>query len=127
METFLLILQAVFWFLIAPFLVMPLTILLFAVIPTLLLVVVYLLAKFVFKNDPIMILLFSLCSCGFYLIYWNMKMAEVFNAVAGKEVVSTPIAIFAGCCAPANAYFYYVASNEVLPKVSEKFGEKLNE
>jgi len=53
METFLLILQAVFWFLIAPFLVMPLTILLFAVIPTLLLVVVYLLAKFVFKNDPI--------------------------------------------------------------------------
>ncbi|MDC0432304.1 hypothetical protein OAL90_01565 [Hyphomicrobiales bacterium] len=52
METFLLILSVVFWFFIAPFLAMPLTILLFAIVPILLLAIVYFLAKFVFKNDP---------------------------------------------------------------------------
>jgi hypothetical protein len=63
----------------------------------------------VFKNDPIMVVLFGYLSCGLYLIYWNMKMAEVLNAVSKKEVISQPIAIASGCCMPVNIYFYYLA------------------
>ena len=77
----------------------------------------------VFKVDPIMVLLFGFLTCGLYLIYWNIKVAEVFNAVAKKEVISQPIAIFAGCCMPVNIYFYYLAGKEALPKAYEKTGE----
>lgn len=77
----------------------------------------------VFKIDPIMVLVYGFLTCGLYLIYWNIKVAEVFNAVAEKEVISQPIAIFAGCCMPVNIYFYYLAGKEALPKVYEKTGE----
>ena len=53
-----------------------------------------------------------------------MKMAEVMNAVVGKQVISAPIAIFAGCCYPVNAYFYYLVGNDCLPKLSERVGEE---
>lgn len=58
-----------------------------------------------FKNEPIMVLLLGFLTCGLYLIYWNIKAAQVLNAVADKEVISQPIAIFAGCCMPVNLYF----------------------
>lgn len=76
-----------------------------------------------FKVDPIMVLVFGILSCGLYLIYWNIKMAEVLNAVAEKEIISQPIAIFAGCCMPVNVYFYYLAGKEALPKVYARTGE----
>ena len=77
----------------------------------------------VFKVDPIMVLVFGILSCGLYLIYWNIKVAQVFNAVADKEVISQPVAIFAGCCMPVNIYFYYLAGKEALPKVYQRTGE----
>ena len=70
-----------------------------------------------------MVLLFSFLSCGLYLIYWNIKVAEVFNAVAEREVISQPIAIFAGCCMPVNIYFYYLAGKDALPEVYKRTGE----
>ncbi len=76
-----------------------------------------------FKNDPIIVLLLGFITCGLYLIYWNIKAAQVLNAVAEKEIISQPIAIFAGCCLPVNLYFYYLAGKEGLPKVYEKTGE----
>ncbi|MCC7233321.1 MAG: DUF4234 domain-containing protein [Bacteroidia bacterium] len=76
-----------------------------------------------FKNDPIIVLLLGIITCGLYLIYWNIKAAQVINAVAEKEVISQPIAIFAGCCLPVNLYFYYLAGKEGLPKIYEKTGE----
>ena len=76
----------------------------------------------VFKVDPIMVLIFGFLSCGLYLIYWNVKVAEVLNAVAEKEVISQPIAIFAGCCMPVNAYFFYLAGKEALPQVYNRIG-----
>lgn len=78
----------------------------------------------VFKNEPIVVLLLGLVTCGLYLIYWNIKTAQVINAVAEKEVISQPIAIFAGCCLPVNLYFYYLAGKEGLPKIYEKIGEQ---
>lgn len=77
----------------------------------------------VFKVDPILVFVFGLLSCGLYLIYWNIKAADVLNAVAEREVISQPIAIFAGCCMPVNIYFYYLAGKEGLPKVYERTGE----
>jgi hypothetical protein len=77
----------------------------------------------VFKVDPVLVLVFSILTCGLYLIYWNIKAAEVFNAVVGREVISQPVAIFAGCCTPINIYFYYLAGKEALPKVYERTGE----
>ena len=76
-----------------------------------------------FKNDPIVVLLLGFITCGLYLIYWNIKAAQVFNAVAEKEVISQPIAIFAGCCMPVNVYFYYLAGRDALPHVYEKVGD----
>lgn len=76
-----------------------------------------------FKNEPIVVLLLGFITCGLYLIYWNIKTAEVINAVAEKEVISQPIAIFAGCCSPVNLYFYYLAGKEGLPKIYAMTGE----
>ena len=44
-----------------------------------------------FKVDPVMVLVFSFLTCGLYLIYWNIKAAEVLNAVAenGQKVCIT--------------------------------------
>lgn len=70
-----------------------------------------------FKVDPLVVLVLGFLTCGLYHIYWNIKMAEVLNAVAGKQVISQPIAVFAGCCFPVNAYFFYLIGNEALPKV----------
>jgi hypothetical protein len=76
-----------------------------------------------FKVDPIVVLLLGIVTCGLYLIYWNIKAAQVLNAVAEREVVSQPIAIFAGCCMPVNMYFYYLVGKECLPKLYSKTGE----
>lgn len=77
----------------------------------------------VFRVDPIVVLLLGLVTCGLYLIYWNIKVAPVLNAAAGREVISTPVAIFAGCCMPVNLYFYYLAGKECLPKIYQRTGE----
>ena len=76
-----------------------------------------------FRVDPIVVLLLSFLTCGLYLIYWNIKAAQVLNAVAEREVISQPIAIFAGCCMPVNLYYYYLAGKEGLPRVYEEIGE----
>ena len=76
-----------------------------------------------FKVDPILVLLLGFFTCGLYLIYWNIKVAPVLNAVAEREAISQPIAIFAGCCMPVNLYFYYLAGKECLPKLYAKIGE----
>jgi hypothetical protein len=76
-----------------------------------------------FKNEPVIVLLLGLITCGIYLIYWNIKAAQVLNAVAEREVISQPIAIFAGCCMPINVYFYYLAGKDALPVLSKNVGE----
>jgi hypothetical protein len=76
-----------------------------------------------FKNDPVVVLLLGIVTCGLYLIYWNIKASQVINAVAQREVISQPIAIFSGCCLPVNLYFYYLAGKEGLPKIYEKTGQ----
>jgi len=76
----------------------------------------------VFKVDPILVLIFGFITCGLYHIYWNIKIAEVLNAVTEREVISAPIAIFAGCCFPVNVYFFYLAGREGLPEVYKLIG-----
>ena len=68
-----------------------------------------------FRVDPILVLILGFITCGLYHIYWNYKVAEVLNAVTGREVISSPVAIFAGCCFPINVYFFYLAGKEGLP------------
>jgi hypothetical protein len=75
-----------------------------------------------FKVDPIVVLILSFLTCGLYLIYWNLKAADVLNAVSEREVISQPIAIFAGCCYPVNAYFFYLAGKDGLPAVQKRVG-----
>lgn len=74
----------------------------------------------VFKVDPLIVLILGFVTCGLYLIYWNIKVAEVINAVAEREVISQPIAVFAGCCYPINIYFFYLAGKDGLPKVYQR-------
>lgn len=76
----------------------------------------------VFKNEPFIVLILGFLTCGLYLIYWNIKAAEVLNAVNGREVISTPVAVFAGCCMPVNLYYYYLAGKEGLPQVYARTG-----
>ncbi len=73
-----------------------------------------------FKVDPILVLIFGILTCGLYLIYWNIKAAEVMNFVADREIISTPIAVFAGCCYPVNLYFFYLAGKDGLPAVYDR-------
>ena len=77
----------------------------------------------VFKNDPIVVLILGVVTCGLYLIYWNIKTAEVLNAVAEREILSQPIAVFSGCCTPVHLYYYYIAATDGLPKVYDRVGE----
>jgi hypothetical protein len=76
-----------------------------------------------FKNEPVLVLVLGFVTCGLYLIYWNMKVAQVVNAAAETEIVSQPIAIFSGLCLPVNLYFYYLLGKDGLPKVYEKSGQ----
>jgi len=62
----------------------------------------------VFKQDPIMVLILGFVTCGIYMIYWNIKMAEVFNAVCERELISTIVAVLAGLCWPVPVYYYYL-------------------
>jgi len=75
-----------------------------------------------FKVDPIVVLILGILTCGLYLIYWNLKAAEVLNAVAEREIISQPIAIFAGCCYPVNVYFFYLVGKDGLPLVYKRAG-----
>jgi hypothetical protein len=76
-----------------------------------------------FKNEPVLVLVLGLVTCGLYLIYWNIKVAQVINSISNQEVVSQPIAIFSGCCMPVNLYFYYLIGKEGLPKIYERTGQ----
>jgi hypothetical protein len=76
----------------------------------------------VFNVDPIVVLILGFITCGLYLIYWNIKIAEVLNAVSGREVISSPVAVFAGCCYPVNIYFFYLAAKDGLPQVYNRIG-----
>jgi len=62
----------------------------------------------IFKNEPIVVLLLGFITCGFYYIYWNIKVAEVFNAITGKELISPVISVLAGLCMPVHVYYYYL-------------------
>lgn len=75
-----------------------------------------------FKNDPIIVLILGIITCGLYLIYWNIKMAEVLNAVNKKEVISPTIAIITGCCG-LSFFFYWLVGRDGLPKVYELTGQ----
>lgn len=67
----------------------------------------------VFQNDPIMVLVLSFITCGLYLIYWNIKMAEVINSIVEREAITPLVAILSGCCVPANLYFYWLVGQEL--------------
>jgi hypothetical protein len=75
-----------------------------------------------FNVDPVVVLILSFLTCGLYLIYWNLKVAEVINAVYEREIISPPIAIFAGCCYPINGYFFYLVGKDGLPAVYRRAG-----
>lgn len=66
-----------------------------------------------FRNEPVLVLLLGFLTCGLYLIYWNIKVAEVINAVSDKDVISPPVAVISGCCAPLNIYFYYLCGQSL--------------
>ncbi len=68
----------------------------------------------VFKNDPVLVLILGIITCGLYLIYWNIKMAGVVNAVTGRSLISQPVAAISGCCMPVNAYFYYLCGHALV-------------
>ena len=80
----------------------------------------------VFENNPIMVLVLGILTCGLYLIYWNTNAAKVLNAVSEREVISPTIAVLAGCCYPVNVYFYYLAGQSLgdLGKLIAKEGKE---
>jgi hypothetical protein len=75
-----------------------------------------------FRNEPVLVLILGIVTCGLYLIYWNIKTAEVLNAVVGRELISMPVAVISGCCMPVNLYYYYMAGQalEEVGKVIDK-------
>ncbi len=76
----------------------------------------------VHRVDPILVLVLSFLTCGLYLIYWNIKAAEVLNAVVGRELISPVIAVISGCCFPVHVYFYYLCG-QALEDLGRMTGE----
>jgi hypothetical protein len=74
-----------------------------------------------FKNDPVIVLVLGIVTCGLYLIYWNIKASQVINGVVGREMISQPVAILSGCCMPVNLYFYYLCG-QALPDLARATG-----
>ena len=77
----------------------------------------------VFRNDPILVLILGFITCGLYLIYWNIKTAEVINAMVGREAIPLLVAIVSGCCFPINIFFYYLIG-ENLDEISKIVGDQ---
>ncbi len=75
-----------------------------------------------FRREPIVVLLLGFITCGLYLIYWNLQAARVFNALAGREILSSVVAVFAGCIWPVNMYFFFVVGRDGLPVLDERTG-----
>ncbi|MDY0239641.1 MAG: DUF4234 domain-containing protein [Bacteroidales bacterium] len=75
-----------------------------------------------FRREPFVVLLLGFITCGLYLIYWNLQAAKVFNAVAGREILSSVVAVFAGCIWPVNMYFFFVVGRDGLPALDERIG-----
>jgi hypothetical protein len=67
----------------------------------------------VFKNEPILVLILGFVTCGIYPIIWKLKMATVFNKIAGKDAISPVIAVLGACCLPVTIYFYYLVSQNL--------------
>jgi hypothetical protein len=78
----------------------------------------------VHRQDPILVLILGIVTCGLYLIYWNIKTAEVMNAVSGRQVISPVVAVISGCCMPVNVYFYYQCG-ECLEDLGKLVGKEL--
>lgn len=77
----------------------------------------------VFRNEPVLVLVLGILTCGLYMIYWNMKTAEVLNKISGRELIAPILAALGGCCLPLNVYFYYVAG-EGLADLGALIGKK---
>ena len=77
----------------------------------------------IFQQEPILVLLLAFLTCGLYLIYWNIKTAEVINAMVGREAISPLVAIVSGCCFPINIFFYYLIG-ENLDEISKIVGDQ---
>ena len=76
----------------------------------------------VFRNSPVLVLILGIVTCGLYLIYWNIKVAEVMNAVTARRLISPVIAVISGCCMPVNVYFYYLCGQAMpdLARLTER-------
>lgn len=75
-----------------------------------------------FKIEPIIVLILGFLTCGLYLIYWNIKIAEVLNAVNKREVISPLIAVLTSFCG-LSLFFYWLVGKDGLPKVYELTGQ----
>ena len=76
-----------------------------------------------FHREPIVVLLLGFITCGLYLIYWNLQASKVFNALAGREIVSSVVAVFAGCIWPVKMYFFFVIGRDGMPALDDRIGE----
>ena|SRR5271157_3335379 len=75
------------------------------------------------RIDPILVLVLGVLTCGLYLIWWNLKTAEVLNAIVGRELVSPVVAVISGCCFPVHVYFYYLCG-QGLPDLGRMIGDE---
>lgn len=73
-----------------------------------------------FENNPILVLVLGIITCGLYLIYWNYKVATVLNEVNGRKAINEVVAVLSGFCTPLNIYFYYLIGNDGLPGVYKR-------
>ncbi|HPW77686.1 MAG: hypothetical protein BWX62_01180 [Bacteroidetes bacterium ADurb.Bin037] len=75
-----------------------------------------------FRKEPLVVLLLGFITCGLYLIYWNLQASKVFNALAGREILSSVVAVFAGCIWPVNMYFFFIVGRDGIPAIDERIG-----
>ena len=77
----------------------------------------------VFRNALFLFFIRGSMTCGLSLICWNIKTAEVINAMVGREAISPLVAIVSGCCFPINIFFYYLIG-ENLDEISKIVGDQ---
>ncbi|MDR0965742.1 MAG: DUF4234 domain-containing protein [Myxococcales bacterium] len=73
------------------------------------------------KRDPLMVIVFSIITCGIYMIYWLYKTMLQMNELTGKETINPMLMLILSiCCPPVMLYVLYVMDQTLVAEAPKR-------
>ena len=79
------------------------------------------------ERNPVMVIVFSIITCGIYGIYWQYTVGKEINAALGREAMNPLLAILALIFYPILFYYVYLMDNalvELAPRANVQYESK---